>query len=175
MFVGSILVFILLLVILGLPLWKDLKKNTKEASETKIQLTLLKEKLENLKKLSEKEAEIKEKNAKVLAALPEDKDISRLFVQFENIATQSGLSVSQVSEGGATAATDGTAPDQTSLIIPVTYQVTATANDYASLKTALSSFEKALRLVSIDDFSATKGDPGINLNFNITTYKRGAK
>jgi Tfp pilus assembly protein PilO len=173
---GGILVAILLVSLIGIPIWKDMQKNTATAKARQDEYKMLSDKLENLKKLSEKEKELKEKNAKVLAALPEDKDVSRLFVQFENIATQSGLTVKQVSEGGAAGtATQAPASTTTGDIIPVVYQVSATSKDYNSLKTALTNFEKALRIVSIDSFDVTNGESGMNINFNITTYKRGAK
>lgn len=176
MIAGAILGVILLSTLIGMPVWKDMKKNSATAKARKDELTMLTEKLENLKNLSKKEKELKEQNAKVLAALPEDKDISRLFVQFENIAAQSGLSVKQVSEGGPAGAS-GTASTEPakSAITPVTYQVSGTAKDYNSLKTALSKFEEALRIVSIDSFEVTSGTSGMNVNFTITTYKRGAK
>lgn len=169
---GSIIVAILLVSLIGLPLWNDLKKNTGDIKTTKSELDLLTEKLVNLKGLSSREAELKTKNEKVLAALPEDKDISRLFVQYENIAAQSGITVKKVSEGSESAAPT-TGNESSELIIPVTYKIIGNATDYMAFKNSLTNFEKALRLVSIDSFDISNNTKDFNVTFNITTYKRG--
>lgn len=169
---GGIIVSVLIGTLIGVPLWKDMQKNKATAQNKQNEYTLLSNKLETLKKLSEKEKELKEKNAKVLAALPVDKDVSRLFVQLENIANQNGLTIKQVSEGsGSTPATE----NQTGAIIATTYQVSASASDYLSLENTLSAFEKALRIILIDSFDVSNSQGGMNISFNITAYKRGIK
>lgn len=168
--VGVGILATLLLTFVGLvPSYKGMKKTTADLKAAEAKRDNLVERLNNLKNLKEKEAELKEQNAKVLAALPEDKDISRLFVEFEGIGNASGLSVKQVTEGGTAA----TAADASAAIIPVTYQITASTVDYLSLKNALSKFEQALRILTISSFDASASGNTVNVNFTVNAYKRG--
>jgi Tfp pilus assembly protein PilO len=171
---ASVILFILVLFVGTIPLWNDLKKNTEIAKTKREELNALETKLENLKNLSAKESEIKDKNAKLLAALPSDNDVPRLFVQFENIITQSGLNVVRVS--GDTAATIAKSTDTTSgtLVVPVNYEVSTKASDYTSFKNAITNFEKALRLVSITEIKLSGTGENYTIIFSVTTYKRGA-
>lgn len=172
---SSILIAIILLFIVAIPLWKDLSKNSGTLKNYKEELTMLEDKLANLKELSNKEAQLKTDNAKVLAALPEDKDISRLFVQFENVANQSGIVVTQVTESKTANSTGTNDTGQAGSITPVIYKVTAMATDYASLKNALANFEKALRIVSISEFDVALNNSSLGINFTVTTYKRSTQ
>jgi Tfp pilus assembly protein PilO len=170
---ASVVMFVVILFVGTVPLWKDLQKNTEAAKIKRSELTALETKLENLKNLSTKEADIKNKNARLLAALPSDNDVPRLFVQFENIITQSGLAVVRVS-GDSTAAIKSAGAASTSLIVPVNYEVSTKASDYASFKNAISNFEKALRLVSISEIKLSGTGESYTIVFSVTTYKRGA-
>lgn len=168
----GVLALLILIFVALVPSWKKLSKTTEDLKSAQAEQEKLIVKLDNLKQLKKKEKELEEKNAKVLAALPEDNDVSRLFVEFEGIAESSGLAVKSVSESAAT----GTTPTG-SIIVPVSYTISATSPDYASLKSALSKFEEALRLISITgvDVSASSGEGGgLSVNFSVTAYKRGA-
>jgi Tfp pilus assembly protein PilO len=149
--------------------WSEMKK---ASAETKVQKAILTEadtRLENLKSLSSRTAELREKNQKVLSALPQDKNISALFVQFEQIATASGLEISSVSESGAAAASTNS-----QLVRTATYTVDAKAGDYTALKNALSKFETALRVLAMPQISVTgTSESGLSVQFTITTYLRG--
>lgn len=174
---GTIIAALLLGFFVTKPMWDNMQKTLSDLDAERNTLSALETKLENLKSLKSKEAELKEKNAKTLAALPEDKDVSRLFVQFENVATQNGLTVKQVSEGSGSGAAP-TTQDQTSpnaVIVPVTYQLTGNGTGYDSVKNTLANFEKALRLVSVTSVDITSNPGEFIVNLSITTYKRGAK
>jgi Tfp pilus assembly protein PilO len=161
----------LLLIFIGLvPSWKGMTKASQDLASAQTKRDNLTERLTNLKGLKDKEAQLKEQNAKVLAALPEDKDISRLFVEFEGIGNASGVTVKQVSEAAATVAAGGNA---SAAIIPVTYQISASAANYGALKDSLLKFEQALRLLTISNFDASKSGSNLNVNFTINAYKRG--
>lgn len=165
---GSVIISLLLVLLLGRPLWNGMQQKKIEVKSKREVLAVLEEKLENLKKLESRKEELKEKNAKVLAALPTNKDVARLFVQFENAATQSGVTVKQVSESG-----DAETNQQSSVVNKLVYQVTSTTGGYSALKTALSKFETALRLLSISEMDLTSSETQLLGNLKVTTFVRG--
>lgn len=175
---GSILLVLILGLTIGRTMWNSFSSTLEELNTKKEILAKLETKLENLEKLKDKEAELKEKNAKVLAALPEDKDVARLFVQFEGIASASGLNVKRASEFGATS---GSAPAaaaaqvQSEIVKPVTYTISSDMPSYDSLKNALAKFEQALRILSISSVDINKAAGSGEVTFTATTYVRSTK
>lgn len=181
---GSVLVAVILGVVAVRPLYASLKKTNDELDEKKAVLEKLESNLANLKSLDSRKDEIKEKNAKVLSALPQDKDVPRLFIQMEKIAAGAGLAITSVSEG--TTATGTTAPAATAettagttvsipTINPHYYTVTGTAGSYTALRQALSKIEDGLRLISIEkvDVSGSQSGGSLTVNLSVKTYSRG--
>ncbi len=168
---GSLLLGVLLLFFVGRPVYNGIREVNYEIDEKRTVLEKKEEKLENLKKLSEREEEIKRENEIVLAALPEDREVSRLFVQFERIASDSGLSIQSINEKAETQAADTSQSE----IQETSYRVVGTAENYDSLKETLSRMETALRVLSVSDLdvSYNEGDRGLNLTMFVKTYKRG--
>lgn len=168
---GSIIIALLLTLVAVRPLYLSLKKTNAEVKEKKIVLQKLEENLANLKSLDSRKAELEEKNQKVLSALPLGKDVPRLFVQMERIASAAGVQISGVSEAQGTVATVAEAGQ----IMPLYYQVTGTANNYRSLKTALKNIEDSLRLVSVDNINVQNAQTGDTLSISLTvkTFSRG--
>lgn len=168
---GSIVIFLILVFAIGSPLYGEYKKNSAELKNKKAVLAKLEDKLENLRGLKDKESEIREKNKKVLAALPSDKDVSGLFVQFENIANLNGLAISSVQESTTTQAAQTSNPGS---VRAVSYNVSATAADYASLKNALGKLELALRILNISkvEASGNLADPSLNITLTVSTFVR---
>lgn len=174
--VGALLTVVVLGVFVGRPLWNGMIKSQANLKEKNQILAQEDARLANLKNLSDKEQELKDKNQKVLAALPEGKDVSRLFVEFENIAKADGLSITGTNEGDSgqpQAQTASSAPK--ALIIPVSYTITGDANGYGALKNVLAKFEQALRLVSVQKINIISGTTGVlNTNIELETYTRGS-
>lgn len=174
---GSFVVLLILVFAIGKPLWAELQKSSATLKEKRAVLTKLEDKLANLKSLKDQEAELKVKNDKVLAALPTDKNVSRLFVQFENVASASGLTISGVSEAGAAGSTNTSAPtvatNTTGAVREVTYNVTGNSNSYGDLKNALSNLEKALRILSVSKINVTSSGSNMTVNLSVSTYLRG--
>lgn len=175
--VGSILLVLILGLTVGRTTWNSFSNTLEELNVKREVLAKLETKLENLKKLKDKEAELKEKNTKVLAALPEDKDVARLFVQFEGIAAASGLNVKRASEATATsdAGAQATTPTQSSVVKPVTYTISSDMPAYDALKNALSKFEQALRILSLTTVDINKSTESGDVTFTVTTYVRSTK
>jgi Tfp pilus assembly protein PilO len=165
---GATLVILILFFAVGMPLYKNMQKTSAELKAKKIEQAALETKLENLKKLQEKEADLKSQNEKVLSALPEDKGVSRLFVQFEKIAKDNGLDITSVSESS-----QGTVTAPAGTLAPVTYVVTGNVRDYKSLKAALSKIETALRVLSVSKVDVSGTGSNLSTTFNVTTYVRG--
>lgn len=167
----SVLIAMVLLVFVGRPLWNGMQQKRKELKERQAVLTALEIKLENLKGLAAREEELKQKNAKVLAALPSDKDMSRLFVQFEKVAVSNGVTVKNVTESSANTA-------ETGAIKRLSYEVNGDSSSYASLRSAIDKFNNALRILSIDGFEASKAaekGKALTTKFTIVTFARGTE
>ncbi len=165
---GAILATIFLIIVILRPLWANVQQSQKELTSEKAVLEKSEKNLAALQGLSGRKDELTNQNEKVLAALPSDKDVPRLFVQMEEIATRSGLAISTVSE------TTDASSNTTGLVNQVKYQVNGTANSYAALKQSLSDIEKALRLLSVNKIDIqSKEDGSLNINLTVTTYKRG--
>lgn len=171
---GTVVLALVIIFAVIRPMWATTSKTLDDIKVKKETMTKLSEKLENLKSLKTKEADLKEKNAKVLAALPKDNDVARLFVQLEEIAAQSGVTVSQTSEQGA-AVGSSTNTVSASLVKPVSYQLSASANSYEALKNTLNKFEQALRILSISSIDVSKNNNQLGLTFGITTYVRSSQ
>lgn len=167
---GGLLILLVLIFAIGLPLLNNMNRTSAELKEKKEELTQLNSKLDNLKTLSEKEADLKTQNEKVLSALPADTDVSRLFVQFENIANQNGLNIASVAEAGKVSSTTPSGS-----LAPVTYTVTGTIRDYGSLKAALAKIETALRVLSVSKVDVSYSGGSLTGTFDVTTYVRGTK
>lgn len=165
--VTSIVVATLLGLFVGRPLWNGMQQKRAELKQKKVTLTALEVKLENLKQLASREEELKQKNAKVLAALPSDKDVSRLFVQLERVASENGLTVKRVNET-VTGTTGGT-------INKLNYEVNAEGSSYLNFRSAVEKLNTALRLLSIDgiDINRTSEKSGITLKLKVLTFARG--
>jgi Tfp pilus assembly protein PilO len=164
---GSLVIALVLIFMVGSPLWKSYKESSRVLTEKKAVLAKLEQKLEKLKNLKSQEADLKTKNEKVVSALPTDKDVSRLFVQFENIASQNKYTIDSVSEGGAASGTNST-----EFVKPVSYTVTGNVTDYASFKGALLSLEKALRILNVSNISLNNLDDGLSGTLTVSTYVR---
>lgn len=169
---GSILVAVILVALIVRPMWNNLVATNKQLKLKRDDLSKLETKLENLKKLKEKEKELIEKNAKVLAALPEDKDVARLFLEFEGIANQSGLSVTRVVEATSQNSQSNTVATS-SLVKPISYGINAKSPGYGPLKSALGKFEQALRILSISTVDIRTMEGNLDINFSVNTYTRG--
>lgn len=168
--------------IVGKPLYDSLQKTGAELNEKKETLEKLEVKLATLKTLESRRTELEKRNQKVIAAFPDDKDIARLFYQFEAIATSAGVEIKSVNESSTTAGAvnpnsentiDTPDPTNNAIISPVSYQVSASADSYEKLKNALINIEESLRILSIDSLQVQNESGKLNINLVIKTYKRG--
>jgi len=171
---GAILIALILVVVVGKPLYSSLKQTNKELDEKKLVLEKLETNLINLKKLESRKTEIEEKNKKVLSALPTNQDVPRLFIQLERIAASAGLQITSVSENTSTSEAPVT---KVITITPHLYTIAGTASSYGSLKTALEKIETSLRLVSVDKIDINsaqeRGGGSLSVTFVVKTYSRG--
>lgn len=166
--VGSFILFMALIFAVGKPLWTSYKKTSQTLKEKKAVLVKLEEKLDNLKKLKSKETEIKEKYQRVLNALPTDKDVARLFIQFEKVANDNGLLVTSIQESGGSTSSTQAASDT---VRAVSYTMNGTATDYKSLKGALGKLEEALRILNVSRISISSSG-NLNSSITVSTYLR---
>lgn len=172
---GSVLISILLLVFVGRPLYIGIKANQAESKLKKETRNALEVKLENLKYLKEKEEDLKKENEKILAALPEHKDLPRLFMQLDSIAFSSGMEVKKAAE--AAALLDGTQTQattvQSGLISSVKYTLDGTSKSYVNIKEVVSKMGNALRMSMIEGITITDNNGELTTALDILTYTRG--
>jgi Tfp pilus assembly protein PilO len=172
---GALLVALLLSLLIAKPLYSSLKESNLELKVKKEVLTKLENNLENLKSLESRKEEIVAKNEKVLAALPTDKDVPRLFIQFERIANDAGLIIKSVAEGSESDTSATTPSVDVVTVKPLYYQVTGSASNYGAIKGALAKIEEGLRLVTVDriDIQNEASGDQLNVTMIVKTYSRG--
>jgi septation ring formation regulator EzrA len=89
-------------------------------------------------------------------------------VELENIASQSGVNISSVTEATATTASTS------DVLKTLNYTISAKTNSYSSLRSTLEKSEQALRILTTTQISANKPNDGaMDLTLNITTFVRG--
>lgn len=170
---AAVIVSLVLSFFVVRPMYNDLRAKSKDLKSKQETLAALENKLENLKALKEKEAELKEKNKKILAALPEKKDVPRLFTQLESVASIAGLSVEKVAENAAV--TEVASAVSNSSVSRVNYQVDAKTASYPTVKSALTGIDEALRLLSVSGINVTSANNSLSIVLDVVTYSRGAK
>lgn len=165
---GSFVLALVLLFTVGRFLYTELTKTSDVLKEKRAVREKLEENLSTLEELKKNEDLIVKDTKKAIAALPSDKDIARLFVQLEALASENGSFIRSVSEGAY-----GTQSLNSNLIKSVTYGVSVEVNDYSSIKNLFSEMNKALRILNVSsvDISPTVGGK-YDLNISINTYTR---
>jgi Tfp pilus assembly protein PilO len=178
MITASLFIAIAGALFVGKPLYANIKNSEQERAEKSLTLEKLENKLAVLKNLESRQEELVEKNKKTLSAIPTDKDIARLFMQFEKVANSSSVYINTVQEQEDDFSTNENTEVSVTLpntIFPVTHHVTAESSSYGNLKKALKNFEESLRILSIEQVSLSReSDAGGKLKINLTikTYKR---
>lgn len=176
---GSIFISLFLGFLIGRPLYINIERTNQEIKERKLTLDKLRQNLASLQKLEEKKEELEKKNSLLIAAIPDDKDISRLFYQFEATAKKANVNITSVSEAGGSNLVTTSTPQENQplpenlIITPISYQVVAQTNSYANLKEALSNIEASLRILSVDKVNINESNGRLNIRLTVNTYKRG--
>lgn len=172
---GMTIVAIFLLLVMVKPLYVGNKELSKEVKQKKEKLEALENKLGKLKELKKEEEKLVKQKEKVLAALPKDKDVSRLFVEFEKMVTTTGATVvsakSNDNESSTTAGSQATAQTIPGITLH-NYEVKGTTSTYESIKNIIANSEGALRLVDINGFTFSKKDNSFDLSFNLKSFSR---
>lgn len=158
-------------LLIGKPTYEKIQRNSEEIKEKNLTLKKLEEKLTALQSLESRQEELIEKNEKILAAIPEDKDIARLFIQFEKVANSSGVYIRSVKEKKSSSRSSKPKEGE---IVEVIHEVVAETNSYLNFKRALENFEESLRILSITEITARRdgNSPTIRLGLTVKTYKR---
>ncbi|PIZ00372.1 hypothetical protein COY62_03150 [bacterium (Candidatus Howlettbacteria) CG_4_10_14_0_8_um_filter_40_9] len=154
----------------GVKLSSDIKSKEENLQKLETKLTKLQE-------LKSKEVELIQKKDRVLAALPQDQDVSRLFVEVEKMISDTGAFVESAKEGSGVQ-TASSATSATNVNMPgiknYSYDINFTTSTYESIKNSLDNMEKALRLVNLDSFKigADASGNGFKVTFGMKTYSR---
>lgn len=171
---GAILICLTLALLFVKPLYKSVSSMNKDIKEKKVVLNALEDKLEKLKKLQSKEQELTEQKNKVLAALPEDKDVARLFVQLEDMVSDTGALVESATESNPLSASqNGTAVNSNiSGVNNHNYILKFKTPTYESIKNSVQNAENALRLLNINSLSIDLREKEFVVEFGVKTYSR---
>jgi len=170
--VSANILFVLIMFFLLKGMMNKNKKISAEVNANKQKLEVLEDKLSKLKDLKGKEKELLEEKKRLLSALPEKKDIPRLFVQFEKMVETTGSKVSSAT-GGAGSAQALTTVQEIPGITTYDYEIKATTTTYESFKNVVLNSENALRLLNITGFTiATKDNKSFDVSFSLKAYGR---
>lgn len=173
---GALLGSLVIIFLIFRPLLNANKSTALEVKDKKELLNALENKLNRLKELKVKEESLLVQRDRVLVALPEDKDVSRLFVQIENMITDAGASVESTNEGTAAVTAVAAAPEvKISGINNYTYGVKFKTSTYESIKNIITNLETALRIASLDSISIDSSSNSFSVNMNIKTYSRASE
>lgn len=172
----TVVVTIALFFLVISPFFSKAQSLTADAKVKQEELDKLEAKKAKLDELKSREEELKANAEKVRNALPEEKDVGRLFIEFDNMAKATGGTIKVVSEGGGST---GSAPGQTSSsdigstgIQKITYTIPVTFKDYFGLKDFVNRTETALRLLKINGYQITVNDTGVTGNFTADSFVR---
>ena len=176
--VGSVIIVFLALVFLMKPVFEDIKSKDKIIASKRSASNTLKENLDKLKDLSSQEKEWKEKADLVLAALPENPDKGRLFMELESLASNSGLYVSSIreedtSQNTGTLSVQSQASESTPLpsgASELKYTLTLSGS-YDSFKNFLTYSKKALRILRISNIDIkSKEDGSLDIQVTLSAF-----
>ncbi len=167
-FVGII---ILSFVLSGL--YKQSKKLTDEMNEKTNYLTQLQDRKKILDDLSSREDELKKDAAALSSALPDSKDIGRLFIQLNGLITDSGGSVKGIAGGGTGDSGTGTSTTITSSLRKYSFTLPVNLQNYEAVKSLLTKTKKVIRLMDVSSISMSSPDGGkMDATVTINTYSR---
>lgn len=176
---GSILFAIVAGVFIGRPVYLNLTNVNLELEESKAKLARMEAKLSALKTLEARKEELEKNNQLLIEALPESRDIPRLFYQIGSIGGLTGIAIDSVGSTETNVATTTiTEEGQTATVEskPITlmqYSIKAKTSSYENVKLFLDKTEDALRVLSIEQIDITRGEDGqISLEIKVNTYKR---
>jgi len=176
MVIGISIIIVLAIIFLAIrPIYRGNIKVVKETKVKRDELNALEDRLSSLKDLKDREADLTEEKNRVLVALPEGKDVPKLFVQLEKIISDTGASVESVEEGDLSTSTTSVASAKGENIKDVTnykYKVAFTTPTYESFKNVLLNSEKALRLIDISAIDISYKDNSFAIKLSLDTYSR---
>ena len=179
-FYSTAVIVITILGVLGLffavitPFYSKAGSLTSEAKTKQTELKMLEDKKTKLEALKSKEEELNKDAETVRNALPEQKDVGRLFIEFDNMARSSGGVIKSVSENIATTTTTTEAVGSSAGLVKIGYKVPIDFKDYFGFKDFVTKAEKALRIIGIDDYSITVNETngGLTVDLSTSTYVR---
>jgi len=171
----GIAAFILFFVVIS-PFFSKAQELTDEAKAKQDELSYLEDKKVKLEALKSREEDLKKDAELVRNALPEQKDVGRLFIQLDNMAKTSGGNLNAVTESSgalAAATTTDTVGSPSVGIQKITYTLPIDFKDYFGFKDFINKAESALRILAVEDFSLNaSGTGGVSATINAATYVR---
>lgn len=166
----TLLVVIVAVAFVLIPCIKKVSTLSTELKSVQQEKTFLTKRKASLEALNNDKEDYLKQSEIVLNALPENKEVGKLFVQVDQIATSSNSTIENFSENAlATEVTKNVLPGVTK----ISYTSDVKIGDYFSFKEFLTKFEGALRLVTIDGVSITSDDTGsIKATLTVSTFVR---
>jgi Tfp pilus assembly protein PilO len=164
---GATFIGAIILIVVISQLYTKSKQVTAEANAKTVVLDQLKEKKTILDNLKNREAELKESSRKLAVALPEDKDIGRLFIQLNGLITETGGNVQGLANGTTTQS------EISENLTKYTFTIPTNFSDYQTLKTFFVKSKQALRLINISALSISSPNGGpVDASITVNAYSR---
>jgi len=163
----SLLISLALVFVFAYPLWSSISLLRKEIAQKETDLAKIEELLNKTRELKQGLQEVEEESQRIFFALPKEKDIPNLLVQFENLALTNGLLLEsirfgQLDEGEET--TSQSSPEQISqesakskkkLTIRSLPVDLAISGSYSAFKKYLADLEKNVRSMDVNSITLT--------------------
>ncbi|MBU1255284.1 type 4a pilus biogenesis protein PilO [Patescibacteria group bacterium] len=171
----SLLIGVVLIFVFANSLWSSVKNLKKDISQSEDYLAKLEELLLKTEELNQSYQEIGKEADKLFLALPNEKDIPFLLVQFESLASSNGLLLDSISfeEIEKKKTTSEETVQDSDKLFYFTANVKVNGS-YDAFKNYLKALENSVRAIDVYSINFTpftsKSDPSATLNvfeFNV--------
>lgn len=170
---GATFVGVIVLSLIISQMFTQSRKLTDEAIAKSAKLTQLQDKKKILDKLSSRETELKKSADTLAAALPDDKDIGRLFIQLNGVIVDAGGSIKGIAGGSVAEAAQTSSSDVGTNLKRYSFTLPVNLKSYEAVKGLLTKTKQALRLMDVTSVSMSSPDGGtMDANITINTYSR---
>ena len=183
--IASLILGLILIFVFIEPLWSSVKILRQEVEQKKAEITTTQEILAKTTELNREYQELKEEAEKASLALPKNKDIPYLLVQFEDLALANGLLLEAVSfiQLEEESANQLSSQDQTEiekLPFPSLFLNVKVSGSYEALKSYLIGLENSIRSMDIrsinfniqneNEFSSLSSSGIFDFNLGVNVY-----
>lgn len=148
----SFIVSLILIFVFVFPLYSSVKIMRLESSQKHEEIEKLKELLAKVEKIKSNYQNVAEEIEKVFLALPEEKDVPELLVQFEKLAVSNGLLLESIKFGEISKKKESDSSSRSKKILsifPNSIVELKITGSYSAFKNYLKALEKNVRSMDV--------------------------